>query len=433
MDEIARQIKVRFWAPEYLTWTCGYYYRVKPFMKDYDISNQFVVLKDLKKEGYLWINEEKSTNIPFAGCVIRSIDGISTKGMSAEQFFAIVAKNNTHKLTFVDPLFDAGKNVIQSEIVLQETPFWVTQLNFTPFANKEHFVTIENMRKANVKGDFQQVFDDEVDWTKYHTYDYALRGSDPLNDKKLLQYISANFDSLFKRDTKNPDLFFTVTTNTDQSISATYVPPVVQTVRSGPTTETRYNWITKKNEYVTKDSYKTIRENGYTQTNKVVNEFMEFAILDGKKVRENKSDVPPIVFQVTYKRDALNPDYNPMDDYRAVASWIEHPFNQHFVTSYENYLGWLSLYGMYLCKQYYRDKYLTIDHVIPGSEAEKAGLKKGNYIVKYGVVNGQYELVVWDDRYSKKTKHIVSLPYHGKGLYETKTSMTIAVTRVGAE
>lgn len=236
MDEIARQIKVRFWAPEYLTWTCGYYYRVKPFMKDYDISNQFVVLKDLKKEGYLWINEEKSTNIPFAGCVIRSIDGISTKGMSADQFFAIVAKNNTHKLTFVDPLFDAGKNVIQSEIVLQETPFWVTQLNFTPFANKEHFVTIENMRKANVKGDFQQVFDDEVDWTKYHTYDYALRGSDPLNDKKLLQYISANFDSLFKRDTKNPDLFFTVTTNTDQSISATYVPPVVQTVRSGATT-----------------------------------------------------------------------------------------------------------------------------------------------------------------------------------------------------
>lgn len=426
--------RLTYWAPEYLTWTCSYYYHAKPFMDMNDITDQFKMLKDLKTEGYLWINEEKSTNIPRISCVIRSIDGVSTKGMSEDQFYDIIAMSDTHELIYVSCDHKEGKEELHSIITLQDTPFWVTQLGFVPFSKDAHFDTTERRRKANVSGDFRQIFDDEIDWSQYHTYDYALRGTDPLNDKKLLQYIADSFTPFLRRDTNAPDLFFTITTNTDQSISTTYVPPVVQTIRSGATTETRYNWITKKNEYVTRDNYKTIREDGYTQTNKMVKEFLEFAILDGKKVRENKSDVPPIVFQVTYKRDALNPGYNTMDEYKAVSSWIEHPIYQRFVTS--NYIcgSGLSLNGMYLGKYYDKDKGLTVFSVISGSEADKAGIKAGEYISKYKVVDGKFEITILKDRYSsKKNKRIVMLPTHGKRLYDSRTTMTLSMTRLNCE
>ena len=172
--------RLTYWAPEYLIWTCSYYYHAKPFMDKNDITDQLKMLKDLKTEGYLWINEEKSTNIPRISCVIRSIDGVSTKGMSEEQFYDIIAKSDTHKLTYVSCDHKEGKEELHSIITLQDTPFWVTQLGFVPFSKDAYFNTTEKRRKANVDGDFQQIFDDEIDWSNTGK-NYDFNTADTLN------------------------------------------------------------------------------------------------------------------------------------------------------------------------------------------------------------------------------------------------------------
>mgnify|MGYP004528976513 CR=1 FL=1 len=412
------------WAPDYLTWTCSYYYQATPWTKEDDISRQLLQLKDLKKEDYIWIDQEKSTNLPRLGCIVRAIDGLSTKDMSLEQFYAVVAKSNTHKLTYVDPREKKGQDVNQCTLVLRDTPFWMEQLGFKPFSTGS-LDTRPQRRKVNLHGNLDVVCDNEVDWSRYRTYDFALRGNDPLNDKKLLQIIAKNFDYNMSRDIENPDVLFTIATNTDQSISTTYVPPVVQTIRTGSTTQTRYNWITKKNDYVTNDNYRTVREEGYTKSDKSVTLFMEFAILDAAKVKEAKSEVPPIVYQATFKRDLVNPDFNTRDEYLAVASWLDSPFVDRLGTGhwFDYEIGKLTPNGMYV-EALDKGKTYRVKKIITGSEAEQAGLKVGDCLTKLRVVDGNFEFVIKKG----KEKRTVVLPSHGQSFLLPHSTMQVSIT-----
>lgn len=412
------------WAPDYLTWTCSYHYYALPTFEDSSISRHLQQLKDLKEDDYIWIDKEKSVCLPFGACVIKSIDGVSTKGMSVEQFYNIVSKSNTHKLTWIYPIDWESPKEFKCTLFLRDTPFWVQVLDFKPDKIKLHGMNSAKKRKINTYGRLGVITDDEVDWSKYHTYDFAILGSDPLNDKKLLQVIAKNFNGFMKREAKNPDVFFTVTTNTNQSISTTYVPPVVQTIRNGSTTETRYNWITKKNDYVTKDNYRTVREEGYTKSNKTVSEFMEFVILDARKVRESKTNVPPIMYQATYKRDLVNPDFDPKEDYMAVASYIKYPFEDKInIGNWLPRLGELTPNGMFV-STYDKGKTYKVTKLIPGSEADKAGVKLNDRIVKVSVSGNNFVFTIKN----YKDKHTITLPTHGQPLFDYKEHLSIRMS-----
>ena len=84
--------RLSYWAPEYLTWTCGYKYKATPSEDGGDITSQVKILqKDgFKESDYIWIDKEQSSNIPPIGSIITEIDGQTTKGMSESKFFNIV-------------------------------------------------------------------------------------------------------------------------------------------------------------------------------------------------------------------------------------------------------------------------------------------------------------------------------------------------------
>jgi len=64
--------RLSYWAPEYLTWTCSYYYKAMSAQDGGDITPQLKILKEkgFKESDYLWIDSEKSSNIPTIGSII---------------------------------------------------------------------------------------------------------------------------------------------------------------------------------------------------------------------------------------------------------------------------------------------------------------------------------------------------------------------------
>lgn len=99
--------------------------------------------------------------------------------------------------------------------------------------------------------------DNSFDFSKVKTYDFLINSNEPLVDKKIFEKMSLY---LMTRDTIKPDVIFTVAKSTEESVSATYVPPTSRTVYTGSTTQTNYNYLTHKNEYETTQNYKTVRE-----------------------------------------------------------------------------------------------------------------------------------------------------------------------------
>ena len=403
--------RLSYWAPEYLTWTCGYKYKATPSEDGGDITSQVKILqKDgFKESDYIWIDKEQSSNIPPIGSIITEIDGQTTKGMSESKFFNIVDSANRHTLKD-----NFGVNIDTAQIVLKETPKWLEILGISIF--KGHcwkYTTLATERKDNANGDkdisFDVIFDTDIDWNKYHTYDFAIRGNDPLNDKILLKAIAENFsdffDGVLTRDKDNPDLIFTIAKGSDQSINTTYVPPVIENIRTGSKTTTRYNWITHKNDYITKDQYTTTKQDGYTKQDKVMNVFFEFTMLDAKQLKK-ESSTPPIVYQATFKRTAVNPDYDLEEEYQNLCSWFALPLSERLTSCKwrSGVYGRFAPSGMYITTPPNGDA--VVIHIIAGSDADKAGVQRRDLIRKRKVKDGKYILDIIRDR--KKIK--ISIP-----------------------
>ncbi len=241
---------------------------------------------------------------------------------------------------------------------------------------------------------------DTLKFDEISTYDIMVTGNDPLTDRKILEeFCKSGWFRQLIRDEENPDIVVTVSKNANETFSSTYVPPSTQVVNTGSYTRPVYNYITRQTSYVTSQRNKYIQSGGYSQDNLNTSLFLEFTILDAKKLNAPGVTTPPIIWQMTYTRNVANRNFEVIDEYLTVATWNCFPFTFFPIVKVPYvYLGCIEENGE------------IVSDPIPGSPADLIGLKKGDKIVK---TNGKELRTYYKDGGDWKTKkkkyHMLSL------------------------
>lgn len=267
------------------------------------------------------------------GLLVMKINDVSTKGMSEDAFYSILDANDETKLLLMD---NSTTDLYLTTVKKMPLPDLFLRYNITPkdicsyttYRYDRDLSDIQNKIK-NRDEKFEkfnayctEVIDSDFDWFFASSYDYLITSNDPLIDKKILEnFVEHSFLSRLERNTENPDILVTISKNADESITSTYIPPTSRTINEGSKTRTRYNWITGKNEYVTEQNNRTIYEGGYTQTTNNTNIFLEISLLNAKKINDVDQITPPIIWQMGFKRHAVNPAFNILDEYMAYSTW----------------------------------------------------------------------------------------------------------------
>lgn len=387
----------------YSDWGTGYLTVVDPhyfFTKDESVSATFVPVED--------------DAMPEITDIILELNGKSTKGMSPKEFYAMTDTVGTFALK----LADKKGNIKNATIVVKYSrpdEYLNKYVDLQRFLNSTQ-PSLSNLGKRVGTGNtkYYEIADDNFDFRNVHTYDYHITGNDPLNDAKILNEIHKLG---LTRDTENPDILFTVAKNADESISATYVPPTSRTVNTGSYTTTRYNYITKRPEFITRQNNQTIHEGGYTQTTKVASIYLELAALDAKRLNDKSVSYAPIVWQMTTKRNATNYDFDVADEYLAYASWACMPPIDRWVNADKDVYEVTGLIPD-------KDNPALVAEVVKGSRAEKAGFQKGDIIKEYvygiheddhvdihtggvrHIVHNYYTVTPKEKKLKKETEHI---------------------------
>ena len=181
---------------------------------------------------------------------------------------------------------------------------------------------------SRVIGDYE-LLSGELNFSKIKTYDIMITGDDPLTDKKILErFCSSGFFRELERDEENPDIIVCVAKNSQESISSTYVPPTSETVNTGSVTRPVYNYITKTYSYVTTQRNRTITTDGYTQSTTNTGIYLEFTILDAKRLNDPAQKTAPVIWQMTYTRNVTNLAFEVLDEYLTIAGWNCFPFTR---------------------------------------------------------------------------------------------------------
>ncbi len=214
---------------------------------------------------------------------------------------------------------------------------------------------------------------DTLKFDEISTYDIMVTGNDPLTDRKILEeFCKSGWFRQLIREEENPDIVVTVSKNANETFSSTYVPPSTQVVNTGSYTRPVYNCITRQTSYVTSQQNKYIQSGGYSQDNLNTSLFLEFTILDAKKLNAPGITTPPIIWQMTYTRNVANRNFEVIDEYMSVATWNCFPFTFYPIVEVPFvYLGCEEEYGK------------IVSEPVPGSPADVAGLKKGDDIVRF--------------------------------------------------
>lgn len=265
---------------------------------------------------------------PWPGQAVTKINGQSTKGMSEEEFYAVLdGSPDSVTLCILDK--EAGSADL-TLYPIKEWPSVLSQCGIT-------LLQIKNLKKNTPPRGMNQLarreaaykktdtyctemVDSDYDWFQAGTYDFAISGNDPLMDKTLLETFAERCLSMV-RDTENPDVLLTVAKSADESIQTTYVPPSSRTVNLGATTTARYNYLTQRNDYVTRQNNYTVREGDYTKTTRDVNLFLEISMLDARKINDSTQTAPPIIYQITTRRHVVNPEFNLDEELKVYTSW----------------------------------------------------------------------------------------------------------------
>ena len=147
--------------------------------------------------------------IPRCGSVIVEVNGLSTKGMTPEQFYQITDTANIFSLQMKDGL----GNMVPTQIFRSyqnEEHSWLFDLyDRNKLINFSHgyFKGDQDLMMDACKTCFSIIKDDTYDfYTK--TYDYLIEGDDPLTDKKILDNVYAA--SLIKDSIGKPDILLSV-------------------------------------------------------------------------------------------------------------------------------------------------------------------------------------------------------------------------------
>ena len=221
------------------------------------------------------------------------------------------------------------------------------------------------------------------------TYDILITGNDPLVDEQILRrFCNSGLFRQMRRDEDNPDVIVCIAKSSNESISATYVPPTTSVVNTGSTTRPVYNYITRTVSYETRQHNRYVHTDGYTQTTTATNINLEFTVLDAKKMNDPKQKTAPIIWQMNYTRNVSNRNFELIDEYLAVASWNCFPFTEPKLTEQYTFF----MVGAKMSNGYKDgDGYTEITtNVVPGSNADKIGLRKGDRIIR---VNGKKKYV----------------------------------------
>ena len=231
----------------------------------------------------------------------------------------------------------------------------------------------ENRKKG--MGEISRHWDPDFDWFGIRTYDFVLTGSDPLVDKEIMEKFAARFYPWLERDTDNPDVLIVLSKNKNESIQSTYVPPTTTVINDGRTTRRVYNWTRTDYRYETQEHSHVERDGGYTQTTVSTDLFLEICMLDAKRLRDTTQRVPPIIYQLKFDRHLTDRQFSVLDEYKAVATWVHHPYESMVEQSYsfkvKNY-EYMFLKG--------KKNTRMITFVEPLFTAASAGYRKGDVI-----------------------------------------------------
>lgn len=296
--------------------------------------------------------------VPLAGSFITSINDKNTKGMSIDEFYNIInlKKSDSIALKYIDPRDNnrTERNFVYKRYLVSGT--WVGKW----YDKRKQDNTIRVYR------------DNDIDFSKYRTYDYLI--TDP-KEKDMAQEVAAavaNSVLPLKRDTENPDLLIKVSFNEDRNVSSTYIPPSTRVETLGSTTSQRYDYLTKKTYYETENDTRTIKEGNYTETT-VTNQFyLEVAFLDTRMMNDPKRTVAPVVWSLTYKDVVAGKTDIFIQGVNVIKTYCS-----QFPYTNKEYLS-----DTHLCGYFCNDDQTTITFVIPGSQAEKMGLKVGDILLK---------------------------------------------------
>lgn len=223
-----------------------------------------------------------------------------------------------------------------------------------------------------------------VDFADFRTYDFLIEGNDPLVDEELLdEFMNGVLTQRMTRDTENPDVIFRIAKSTDQSFSATYVPPTQQVVGSTTTLRPVYNYITRTTSYEARQKLNTIEKSGRTEVTNVANVFLEVVALDAKKLNDPNQTVPPEIWKMTYSSNEVNDKRSDLKRYKDILAMCVYPFTKPaaFMIGAPLFIGAdLESTG--------DSKALKVNGVAPGSLASELGLLPGDKIIK---INGKNE------------------------------------------
>ena len=229
--------------------------------------------------------------------------------------------------------------------------------------------------------------DSNLDFWKYYTYDIMITGDDPLVDKSILEtFCSSGLFSRYVRDEENPDLIVCLAKSSDESISTTYVPPTTQVVNEGATVRPVYNYLTRTVSYDVKQKNRVEHTEGYTQTTSATDINLEIVVLDAKKMNDPNQKVAPILWQMNYSSHVANRDFKVVDLYMRLASNHCFPFTQpESVKKYS-----FAMIGA-VVMPYEEGTAIVASDVVPGTNAHRLGLQKGDIITK---VNGKKDFKI---------------------------------------
>lgn len=251
---------------------------------------------------------------------LKAVDDIDYKLLSEEQKSDIF--NNLEGHTFLWE-FPGGKTLKKDGIHFKKYDF-IQTLNID-FKNSNGEPELIEQHYQKDYG-YDVLVDWDVDWSKIHTYDFILKGNDPLTDKKILEEFASSLVPSLTRDTNSPDVFITIAKDSESSVSYSYIPPKVDYVKTGSTTKKVYNWVGQDPRYSTEDHYQKIEFQGYTKEINHSEIFLEICMLDASKIEQS---TPPVIYKATVKQ-SYPQKINIMEYYLGYARLFKHPINQKF-------------------------------------------------------------------------------------------------------
>lgn len=315
------------WAPEYLTVTNNW--------NNMCITPQLSTLKCMS--------------------VITEIDGTSTRYMTPEEFYEIIDNEKTFTLTYM-----TKSNGINKSYTKQ----------FTKREGKLLITPEEPQAKPNT---ITILSDTDVDFFNINTFDYRLAGDDQLMDKTIMEVFAEQLRKKgLRRETENPDIYLYVTKDVNQNIESIYVPEYTTTTETGSTGVGITNFLGFKGLNVggnTGSATTVTKDVGKVKTNVTADAYLEFSILDARKLN---SKTAPVIWQLTYDEHKTS-EIRLLDFVKQwIGDWaLTYPFHEPVFCSFAYTWG-------VFCKDFLNDT--AISDILPGSKADYLGCKIGDEI-----------------------------------------------------